>query len=436
MGLKAHKIGDFKGAISCFAKIIESEPRINFSWYLLLECMSYLDKWEEIIEYSKKALKIHKNFAPIYLWLGEAYLNLKKDKQAKNTFKKGLKLLEKEFERYPRCDAILNSIGELNLRLGRYEEAIKFATKAAEINPNSEHHLHGIGYAYKEMGQYDKAIEFLEKSLSINPKHSYAWFDLGLIYEILQKPDNAIECFEKAVENSPQWVKLRQKLSKLKPNSLVLLKKPPDIRITFSKTIAREHAEATALYEELNEISKILEKTSLTEDEKKYHENRVMEIKKDLEFNLTPFEEKLAGLKQLLTEVHELIIKSNNETNEQEQMKFYKQLKQMANLVEENRWKIYRTEKSFNTILTTPYIGIGPKLLRTMWECMKLTASNPEEFLDLMRQESDFYKSQIPRMRETIAIEEERLKKAGRFDDFMAWRKKNKEKEKLEKKKQ
>lgn len=397
MGLKAHEIGDFKGAIYCFTKVIESEPRINFSWYLLLECISYLDKWEEIIEYGKKALKIHKSFAPIYLWLGEAYLNLKKDKQAKNAFKKGLKLLEKELERYPKCDAILNGIGEMHLRLQNYEEAIKYSKKAAELNPNSEHHLHGIGFAYKEMGQYDKAMEYFEKSLSINPNHSYAWFDLGLVYEILNKPDKAIEYFEKAVENSPQWVKLRQKLIKMKPNSLVLLKKPPDIRIIFSKAIAREHAEAKALYENLNEISKLLEETSLTEEEKKYHEKRKMEIKKELEFNLTSIEEKLADLKKLLTEVQELIIKSNNETDEQEKAKYYKQLKEMANLVEEKRWKIYKTEKSFKTIMTTPYTGLGPKLLRTMWDCMKLTASNPGEFLDLMKQETEFYKEMLNR---------------------------------------
>ena len=436
MGLKAHNIGDFKGAIYCFTKVLESEPKINFSWYLLLESLSYLDKWEQMIEYGKKALRIHKNFAPIYLWLGEAYVNLKEEKQGRKTFKKGLNLLEKELERYPKCDAILNSIGEINLKLVKYEEAIKYLKKAADLNPNSEHHLHGIGYAYKEMGQYDKAIEYFEKSLSINPKHSYAWFDLGLVYEILNTPDKAINYFEKAVENSPQWVKLRQKLTKMRPNSLVLLKKPPDIRITFNKAIAREHAEAESLYEELNEISTLLKENSLLEEERKYHEKRMMEVKKDLEFNLTPLEEKLRDLKKLLTEAHELIIKSNNATNEQDKIKFYKRLKEIANLVEEKRRKIYRTEKSFNTIVNIPYIGIGPKLLRTMWECMKLTASNPEEFLDLMKQETDFYK-------EMIAMAEESFNKAEKFDNFkpkgiiekIAWRKTKKEMEELEQKK-
>lgn len=435
IGTKAYMIGDFKGAVKVFTKLTDLEPNVSICWYVLLESLSYLGKWKEMIKIGTTALKLHPRYGPIYAYIGDTYSKLAKRKQATKYYKKGLKLLEKDLLKYPSDEYILNLVGEINIRLGNYEAAIKFSEKASNINPESEHHLHGIGLAYKEMGQYEKAIAYFERSLDINPKHSYAWFDLGLIYEDLINSKKAIECFEKAVEYSPQWVKLRQKLIEMKPNSLALLKKPPDIRVNFNKAIAHEHAEANGLYDELNEVSKFLEEMSLTEEEIKYHEKRVKEIKKILEFNLTPLEEKIVDLIKLLTKAQELIIKSNNATDEQEKIQHYKQLKDLAILVEEKRWNIYRTDKNFKTIATTPYIGNDPKLHITLWECMKLTASNPEEFLDLMRQETDFYK-------EMIAIMEESFKKADKFDDYkpkgiiekLAWKKTKNEMEKLEEK--
>ncbi|MFX1596796.1 MAG: tetratricopeptide repeat protein, partial [Promethearchaeota archaeon] len=232
LGLEAYKIGDFKGAVKFFRRIIEREPDFPHAWYMSLESLSYLAYWEDMVVLGEKAIEIHPNYGLTYSWLGDAYNQLGNREQALASYKKALNLLEKELslienkqERKTIFDSInaektlLNSLGEINNRLGNYEEAIKYNQKSSNIHPD-EHNLHGLGTSYKEMGEYDKAIEFYKKSLDINPKHSYAWFDLGLIYENSNDSKKAIECYEKAVESSPQWVKLREKLLKVKPDSL------------------------------------------------------------------------------------------------------------------------------------------------------------------------------------------------------------------------
>ena len=309
LGLKAHSLGDFKGAVKYFKKVVEREPDTSSAWYMSLECLSYLGKWEEMIEIGEEAIKIHPNFGLNYSWLGDAYIQIGKRKHAIDFYKKALNLLEKEIfflekklVKYPReaDETLLNSLGEINIRLGNYEEAIKCSKRAANISPN-EHNFHSIGLAYKEMGDYDKAIEFYEKSLDVNPEHSYAWFDLGLIYEDLNESKKAIDCYEKAVENSPQWVKLRKKLLEVKPNSLALLKKAPDIRILFDENIAHQQTKSEITLNDLNEIEAILKDNKLSVEERKYFEQRKLKLTRELELDETLRKDKLKNLHRKFT---------------------------------------------------------------------------------------------------------------------------------------
>lgn len=359
LGLKAHTMGDYSGAVKCFKRVIETEPEITSCWYMVLECLSYLGNWKEMIIIGDEVLKIDPNYGPIYYWLGEAYIQLGNRKKALDCYEKGLNVLEKELARYPNNDTILTCIGEIYISLGKYEEAIKYSKKASIINPKNEHHLHSIGLAYKELKKYDKAIEFYEKSLNVNPKHSYAWFDLGLIYQDLNKINKAIKCYEKAVECSPQWVKLREKLVELKPDSNILLKKAPDIRILFA----------------------------------------------------IPRQEKLSQLKKLLSEGRVLMQKINRVSNENKKKDLYQQLKVLSHSVEEKRKEIYNTEKTLKSTIIIPLSDLSVEEIRLLWELMKLTAKNPTEFMELMNQEMDYHKDMSEEFEKLKKMHEEKKEK-------------------------
>ncbi|MFX0105773.1 MAG: tetratricopeptide repeat protein [Candidatus Hodarchaeota archaeon] len=234
-GSDAFQKRNYKEAVEIFQQIVENEPYLEINWYALLESLSYLGKWEEIIDSAGEAIKINPNYGPYYVWLGEAHSKLNEKELSTYYYKKGLKLLENDFYRYIRDDNILNMMGLIHIKLGNFKEGIKYNREALRLKPTSEHHLHNIGLAYKEMEKYKKAVRYFKKSLKYNPKHSYAWFDLGEIYEGLHKAEKALDCYEKAVEYSPQWVKLREKLISIEPNSPALKKALPEIELKREK---------------------------------------------------------------------------------------------------------------------------------------------------------------------------------------------------------
>ncbi|MFX1317257.1 MAG: tetratricopeptide repeat protein, partial [Promethearchaeota archaeon] len=337
LGLKAYELGDFKGAVKCFKRIIEKEPDLPTGWYVLLESLFYLGKWEEMIEIGEEALKNHPNYGPNYSWLGEAYNKQGKRKKAMNCYEKGIQVLKKDLEKYPKDDNVLNLIGYNYLRLGKYKEAIKCYKETIKIRPKSEHHLHSIGQTYMKMGLFNKAIKYLEKSLEVNPKHSYAWFDLGLIYEDTNEYDKAIEYYEKAVESSPQWVKLRKKLLKLKPDSLALLKKTPDIRSLFDEGIAQQLVKSENMLNDLKELETILKDNKLTIDERKYFEQRKLKLTRELELDNVSRQDKVNQLKKLLSESSDLLHKIEKESNKSKKKDLYQRLKVLSKTVEEKR---------------------------------------------------------------------------------------------------
>ncbi len=425
LGLKAYFLGDFKGSVKCFKRIIEREPNVSSGWYMLLESLSYLGKWEEMIKFGKEAIKTHPNFGPSYSWLGDAYNQLGKRKQAEDCYERGLRLLEKELNlvekepfKYPRnTDAtILNSLAEINIRLRNYEEAIEYSKRALNIKPD-EHNFHSIGLAYKEMGDYDKAIEFYEKSLDVNPEHSYAWFDLGLIYQDLNESKKAIDCYEKAVKSSPQWVKLREKLLKLNPNSLALLKKAPDVRSQFDERIDQELIKSEILLDDLNEVENILKDNKLTVEERKYYEQRRLKLKKEFELDAVPKQDRLTQLKKLLSESRDLMLKIEKESNLERKRNLFQKLKDISKSVEKKRKEIYKTEKTIKSTFMIPITDLSPKDLRLLWELMKFSADDPTEFRELMKQEIDFFgdmAEKLQKVNEQLETDLNRFKKIGR----------------------
>ncbi len=398
-GLNAHKLGDFKNAVKIFKRLIQNEPEISSSWYMLLESLSYLGKWGEMIEIGSKAIEIHPNIGPCYSWLGDAYNQLGKKKQARECYKKGLNLLLNDLKNYPKEDkifknTILNSIGEVYIRLGNYEESIKFNQKAININTN-EHNLHSIGLAYKESGDFSKAIEFYKKSLIINPEHSYAWFDLGLIYEQLRESEKAIECFEKAVECSPQWVKLRKKLIEIKPDSLALLKDSPDIGTIFDDRLARHQEKTDLILKELNEIEIKLKDPNLSNEEHEYYSRRKHILKKEIELDKVVRSNKLAELKNLLSESKELLMTFINLSRQgfnRERQNFFKQkLKDLAKDVEVIRGELYETEKNMRSIFKISPSDLSQNEIRLLWELMKISTDDPNKLQELKNQEVEFF---------------------------------------------
>jgi tetratricopeptide (TPR) repeat protein len=272
LGSKAYSERDFEKCANIFKQILKFNTQMDMIWYMVLESLFYLSRWDEMVSIGEEAIKLHPNFGPLYHWLGDAYTQIGKKDKARVCYKKGIQVLSEAIINSPEDDSIINSLGYTYLGMEDYEEAIKCYMKAIKIKPKSEHHLHSLGQTYMKMGDYVKAIKYLDKSLIYNPKHSYSWFDLGLIYEDQNQLEKAVECFEKAVEYYPQWVKVREKLISIKPDSPVLIKKSQE---------TKEKVAGDYLYDSLH--------TRGREDQIKRYENNLNRLLRMNEMQLISF---------------------------------------------------------------------------------------------------------------------------------------------------
>lgn len=75
---------------------------------------------------------------------------------------------------------LMNDLGILLRKQGRWEEAINAYNLALKVLPNDHVVFYNIGLAYAEGGLYKKAIEFFEKAEKISKDFLYEHEDIGL----------------------------------------------------------------------------------------------------------------------------------------------------------------------------------------------------------------------------------------------------------------
>jgi tetratricopeptide (TPR) repeat protein len=125
-----------------------------------------------------QSLKIEPQSAEVYLSLGHAYINLKKDKDAIKAFKESIKL-------NPNLAETQYGLGFANFRLGRFRDAADAFKTATNIEPNMAKAHYGLSLAYQELGntaglieEYRK-LEKLDKSLAKKLAQTFPQFDFS-----------------------------------------------------------------------------------------------------------------------------------------------------------------------------------------------------------------------------------------------------------------
>lgn len=83
--------GKFEESLTCLKKIVEADPNRFYSWYAYTEVMMLVGEYEDAITVLEKAIKIHDR-AELYYQLGNAYFNLKDEKNGQIALQKALEL--------------------------------------------------------------------------------------------------------------------------------------------------------------------------------------------------------------------------------------------------------------------------------------------------------------------------------------------------------
>ena len=174
-GLERSKRKDYQGAIECYRKAIELDPKYASPWNNMGLAYGKLGDYNKEIECHRKAIELDPKDA--YPW---------------------------------------NNMGAAYGNLGDYNKAIECYRKAIELDSKDATPWNNMGYAYGSLGDYNKEIECCRKAIELDPTFAYPWNNMGVAYYRLGNYPKAVECFRKAVELEPGNKDVQENLEAVK----------------------------------------------------------------------------------------------------------------------------------------------------------------------------------------------------------------------------
>jgi tetratricopeptide (TPR) repeat protein len=211
-GMILKKEGKLPEAITLLKEsIIEKKGQVPLYLYLssLYEENKDLSNAESIlkqgIENSPKSVDLHYSLGVIY--------------EKTNRFPESIKEMETVLRIDPDNADALNFIGYSYADRGlNLDEAEKMIIKALKIKPDSGYMIDSLGWVYFKQGKFDSALLHLKKAMEIMPADAAIIEHLGDVYVKLDRLQEAREMYEKALKIDPKNKSVQNKLDNLKKN--------------------------------------------------------------------------------------------------------------------------------------------------------------------------------------------------------------------------
>jgi tetratricopeptide (TPR) repeat protein len=192
---------DFTGrneeGIRLHQKIIEDFPFNELAWFNLAAAYQGLKLYEKSIDAYHYAVAINEKFDYALRNMGDAYIRLRKYKDAVEVLEKVLELARPE-------DVIYEAIGHCYDKMGNYAQARFNYRKASHLNQEDSQLIYKIACTYMNEGIWESAVKTLEAALKIHrmqPEYNLA---MGQCYMELDRLDDAITYFGNVVRVRPK----------------------------------------------------------------------------------------------------------------------------------------------------------------------------------------------------------------------------------------
>ena len=232
---------DSRKAIECFEEAIAIEPRYAQAYAMSAGAYSYLGvtgqmlpdtAFEIVTRYADKALQIDDSIAEGHIAKGSAYLFYDwKWKEAFDELQKAIQLNPSVIDAYqllgyyyltmgqkqkavemledaekidPLSPVISQSLGNMYLFAGRYDEAIVQADKMLDLNPTMRISIEMKGWATGMKGDWEAALQFFEEVHRLTNHPLKGLIGLGFAYARLGQEEKALEIVRKMEQRQEQ----------------------------------------------------------------------------------------------------------------------------------------------------------------------------------------------------------------------------------------
>jgi serine/threonine protein kinase/tetratricopeptide (TPR) repeat protein len=157
-------LGLYEEAVMMHRRAIEIYPN-GVSYANLGTDYFYLARYEEAIEAYRAALELNPRDDDLYRNLGDAYLRVGQEGEARLQFETACELLEKHLSVNKDDAGVLGRYGVCQSKVGRAEEALATIDKAALLEPRNTTIMYERAIVYALGGHTDAAIGFLSAAL-------------------------------------------------------------------------------------------------------------------------------------------------------------------------------------------------------------------------------------------------------------------------------
>ncbi|WP_244156296.1 MULTISPECIES: tetratricopeptide repeat protein [Desulfonatronospira] len=221
----------------------------------LARLYSEMNNLEKKLEYLKKLDKLSPLNHERKIDLGDTYLRMDNEEEAKANFDQAIRQVQKQARdlisstimqiarkvRDERPDLssqyvakaiehkgsalsrediwMFNEIGISLRQQGKWEEAIGYYSQGLKIAPMDGGLYYNVGMAYAQGKQYYKALENFQKAVEVSPElvdqYSSVAFNMAKVYQALNRPGDAVKYLKKALEVDPENQSAQNLLAKL-----------------------------------------------------------------------------------------------------------------------------------------------------------------------------------------------------------------------------
>jgi tetratricopeptide (TPR) repeat protein len=198
-GVALYEQSDPDGAIACFKKALDLNPRLAHPHILLGTALADKHDLDGAITCFRKALDLQPKDAQAHYSLGLA-LYVKGDLDGVIAcYKQTLALDPKYAEAHYNLGNVLRDKGDLDGAMACYKKALAIDPKLAPAHNN-------LGNVLRDKGDLDGAMASYQKSLDLHPKDVMAHSNRGSALYAKGDLDGAIASFQKALDLDPRLV--------------------------------------------------------------------------------------------------------------------------------------------------------------------------------------------------------------------------------------
>lgn len=163
-GIKYFEKNDFENAISSFDSYMEEGNEEDAEVvFLLASCYVNLGKYQEAMEYFKKAHKLDSADQNIIIEMAYCFFNLEDYAEAVTYFKRAIDIAPDEGDYY-------YHLGSCYEKIEQIEEAKKMYKKAIDLSPRDGTYYQALGFVYENSGNHNDAIVCFKKAMDLDRK--------------------------------------------------------------------------------------------------------------------------------------------------------------------------------------------------------------------------------------------------------------------------